>query len=254
MRPPAATGLEVALVDTSGTVPKGDLRDAARALTQQVRKDFAPAWRVDATIVAHRSPPDHAWRIELRDGIDEQGAAGYHADDHRVPYAEVDLGAGDWTVTTSHELLEMLADPWGDRLRTAAALPGWSGRSPRVRYLLEVADPCEAFNYLVLGLPVTDFLLPAFYRKQDATKPSSKEADPRCSQAGSLTTPLEVAEGGYITFVDPATGDVWQRFVGGGRTEDRNYGPQDLGSAQSLREWADERARAYRAEARDRAA
>ena len=74
---------------------------------------------------------------------------------------------------------------------------------------------------------MSDFLLPAFYR-------SSKRAIAGYSHTGSLTEPLEVAEGGYTTFPDPVSGDVWQRFVQGGQTEDKNLGPQPLG-AKSLR-------------------
>jgi hypothetical protein len=234
----AAIPVHVALVDASGTIDHSELAEVAGALNEQVQADFTPVWKVAATVGAYPSAPAGTWRIELQEGIDQRGAAGYHADDHHQPYSKVDLTAGNWTVTASHELLEMLGDPWGSRLHTAAALPGWSGKSKRVRYLVELADPCEAFNYPVGGVPVSDFLLPVFYR-------SSKRAVAGYSHTGSLTQPLEVADGGYITFLDPETGDVWQRFVEGGRTEDKNYGPQQLG-AKSLREWADDRAREYR--------
>jgi hypothetical protein len=50
---------------------------------------------------------------------------------------------GDWTVTASHELLEMLIDPFGSRLHTAAPPSGWKGDSPRLKYLMEAGDPCE---------------------------------------------------------------------------------------------------------------
>ena len=240
----AAIPVHVALVDESGSINASELASVAGALNEQVQADFAPAWKVAATVGAYPSAPPHTWRIELQEGLDEPGAAGYHSDEHHQPFAKVDLTAGDWTVTASHELLEMLGDPWGNRLHTAAALPGWSGSSPRVRYLVELCDPCERFNYQVGGVPVSDFLLPAFYR-------SSRRAVVGYSHTGSLKAPLEVADGGYITFLDPETGDVWQRFVEGGRTEDKNWGPQQLG-AKSLREFADERAREYRAEVRAR--
>ncbi len=237
--------MHVALVDVSETIDRADLAEVAGALNEQVQADLAPAWKLSATVGAYPKAPRGTWRIELQNGIDAPGAAGYHDDEHHQPYSKVDLAAGDWTVTASHELLEMLGDPWGNRLHTAAALPGWSGSSPRVRYLLELCDPCEAFQYPVGGVQVSDFLLPAFYR-------SSKRAVAGYSHLGSLTEPLEVADGGYITFIDPATGDLWQRFVEGGKVEDQNHGRVDL-SAKSLREWADERAREWRAGAANRA-
>lgn len=235
----AAIPVHVALVDDSHTIGHGELARLAGALSEQVAADFAPAWKVAATVGAYPEAPEHTWAIHLQDGIDEQGAAGYHADEHRQPYARVDLTAGDWTVTVSHELLEMLADPFGSRLHTAKAPVGWRGASPRVRYLLEVCDPCEATSYPVGGVRVSDFLLPAYYRS------SGRRHDAR-SHAGGVAEPLEVADGGYISFVDPATGIWWQRFVQGGRTSDRELGQFDQSFA-SLREWTDHQARANRA-------
>jgi hypothetical protein len=237
----AAIPVHVALVDTSGTVDSADLAEVAGALNEQVQADFAPVWKVAATVGAYAKAPAGTWRIELDRDIGQPGALGYHDDDHHQPFAKVDVDAGQWTITASHELLEMLGDPWGNRLHSAAALPGWQGSSKRVRYLLELCDPCEAFSYPVGGVELSDFLVPAFYR-------SSRRAVAGYSHLGKLTEPLEVAEGGYITFIDPATGDVWQRFVRNGQTTDKKWGPQNL-AAESLRERADKLAREWRAEA-----
>lgn len=239
----AAIPVHVALVDESGTIKASELARVAGALNEQVQADFAPVWKVAATVGAYPEPPEGTWHITLQDGIDQKGAGGYHSDDHHQPYSKVDLQAGNWTVTASHELVEMLGDPWGNRLHTAAALPGWSGESKRVRYLVELADPCEAFSYDVGGVAVSDFLIPAFYR-------SSPRNAGGYSHLGKLTEPLEVAEGGYITFLDPASGEVWQRFVHNGKTTDKNWGVQQLG-AQSIREWADGKARELRQSASD---
>jgi len=55
---------------------------------------------------------------------------------------------------------------------------------------------------------------------------SSPRATAGYSHLGRLTEPLEIADGGYITFVDPANGDVWQRFRPG-----RPGAGQELGTA-----------------------
>src|SRR5438128_10615493 len=101
----AAIPVHVALVDASGSVDAAELAGVAGALNEQVQADFAPMWKVAASVGAYPSAPPGTWRIELQDGIDQQGAAGYHADDHHQPYSKVDLTAGDWSVTASHELL-----------------------------------------------------------------------------------------------------------------------------------------------------
>jgi hypothetical protein len=235
-----AMPVHVALVDASGTIPAADLAEVAGALNQQVLADLAPAWHVAATVGAYPKAPPNTWKIELRKVIPGSGALGYHSDAHNQPFSLVDVDAGEWTVTASHELLEMLGDPWGNRLHGAKALPGWRGTSKRVRYLLELCDPCERFTYEIGGVPVSDFLLPSFYR-------STARGTNRYSFLGKLTSPLEVADGGYISFVDPADDHVWQRFVRNGQVQDKDWGVQELG-AEMLRERSDRLAERLRAE------
>ena len=237
----AAIPVHVALVDSSGSIDADELAAVAGALNEQVQADLAPAWHVAATVGYYPRPPANTWRIELQRGLDVRGAAGYHSDHNHQPFSKVDIEAGgEWTVTSSHELVEMLCDPWGSRMHAAAALPDWQGESRRVRYLLEACDPCEAVSYPVGGIDVSDFLLPAFYRS------SRRGSVSGYSHTGALAEPLQILPGGYISFMDPATGHWWQRFVDdSGRHEDRDLGEPDA-SAASLREWLDEKAREYR--------
>lgn len=235
----AAIPVHIALVDSTGTVSASDLADVAGALNEQVQADFAPRWHVSASVGAYPSAPDGTWRIELVRDTGAAGTLGYHADANHQPFAKVDIDDGVWTVTASHELLEMLGDPWGNRLHGAAALPGWQGTSPRVRYLVELCDPCEKFTYQVGGVEVSDFLLPTFYR-------SARSPVAGYSHTGNLTEPLQVAEGGYISFIDPADHHVWQRFVRDGQVSDRDWGVQDLGQ-DMLRQRSDDLATRFRA-------
>lgn len=222
----------VALVDESDTIDKSTLAEVAGALNEQIQADFTPAWPVHATIGAYPIAPPGTWAIRLRDGIGEPGAAGYHTDEHRQPYALVDLAAGDWTVTASHELLEILADPFGSRMHTALGPVGsrQALARERVRYLVEVCDPVEATTYEVGGVAVSDFILPAFYR----TSPRRGAA---YSHMGVLAGPRVVNPGGYVSFAD-ATGVWWQQFVDEhGIATERRLGTFD--GAGSLREWTD---------------
>jgi hypothetical protein len=77
----------------------------------------------------------------------------------RQPFALV-AASDSWSVTTSHEVLEMLADPFGSRLK-AAAHP--TRADQRVRYLLEVCDPCLSVYYAVNGISVSDFYTPRYF-------------------------------------------------------------------------------------------
>ena len=62
------------------------------------------------------------------------------------------------SITLSHELLEMLVDPAGDRVIQAADLDPYSG-GQQVKYLVEVCDPVAAYSYEIDGVAVSDFVL-----------------------------------------------------------------------------------------------
>jgi hypothetical protein len=235
--------VHVALVDESSTVGAAALAEVAGALNEQVQRDLAPAWHVRATVGAYPQAPAHTWAIRLRTDISEPGALGYHSDQDRQPFSLVDVDAGEWTVTASHELCEMLCDPFGSRMHGAVSYPDWEGHgsSPRVRYLVEVCDPPERSSYEVGGVAVSDFVLPAFYRS------SYLAGSGHYDVLGVLSAPLRVAEGGYISFMDPHTREWWQLFVSGGSREFQNIGRFDSAAFASLREFSDHHARLRRA-------
>lgn len=235
-----ALPVHVALVDQTGRIDRRDLQTAAAALGHQVVSDFAPVWHVSATVAAYDQAPEDTWTIFIQEELDEPGALGYHTDDHRQPLSYVEL-TSEWTITCSHELLEMLADPWGNRVHTAkrpAGIPGYQG-SERVRYMLEVCDPCEAISYEVGGVPVSDFLLPHWYRTLD-------RRNDQYTMTGDIGEPRTLANGGYVSWQDIATKHWWQAF-----DESAGVSLQDLGifdgQTASLREWTDQSAQAFRA-------
>jgi len=205
----------IGLTADPGLVSASDLAHVASAMQTQVTHDFAPHWHVSATITAFPNiVPDGYWPIIVKESLGEPGALGYHADKHRQPIAYVEH-TPDWPTTVSHELLEMLADPFGSRT-VLTGDPRGSG--PRAHVLIEVCDPCEAFTYDVLGVPVSDFVLPGYY----GSKRLSGWADPGGSFLGKVH-PLEVARGGYLSW-RTATGEWWQRTFFGSNPADRSLG------------------------------
>jgi hypothetical protein len=58
---------------------------------------------------------------------DVRGAAGYHQDSYGQPYPLVEYSAS-WSLTASHEVVEMFVDPWGPPRRRR---PG--GSQPHAR-------------------------------------------------------------------------------------------------------------------------
>jgi len=206
----------VALISQVSEVSFSQLAPVAAALSKQVARDFAPIWGITATVQAFpdlEHTPAGYYPIILQTEINEPGAAGYHTDEHNQPYALIQYDK-DWTVTASHELLEMLGDPFGNTL-IAGTVHG-----KRVQILKELCDPCEDFTYTINGVAVSDFLRPAWY------EPTAKVES--CSYLGKLTTPQQVAQNGYFSWLDPST-NHWYQITNFGKVE-----VQDLGTADEM--------------------
>jgi hypothetical protein len=245
----SAIPVHVALVDATGRIDWAQLQEVAGALNEQVQADFAPVWHVRATVGVYAEVPAGTWQVVIQAKLDEPDALGYHLTDaHNQPVSYVE-DTNDWPVSVSHELLEMLADPFGNRMHSAA-LPhgvdldwkqfGLKRISSRVHYLLEVCDPCENTSYEVGGVALSDFLLPTWYRTWAVygTNPYSR--------AGACQQPREIADGGYVSFAN-ADGEWFQVFSDGGKLSAEDLGKYDRRQHASLREFVDAKARKRRA-------
>jgi hypothetical protein len=150
------------------------------------------------------------WPLVIRDDIGYD-AAGIHLDNDGQPFALVSSsGERDvWALTASHEVLEMLADPFGNRVVAGDSPKPGQGR---VMFLVEVCDPSEAaeFGYSVNGVLVSDFYTPNYF------DPVSNSAT-RYSFTNSLQRPRQVLQGGYLSWEDPGSGEWWQETWFGGQ-------------------------------------
>ena len=160
----------VAIVNRSTAIGDDEAKALAAALQIQVSRDFGPAWALDcfASFFGKGEPvPADWWQLVVADDSDQAGALGYHeltpaGQPVGFVFARTDLQYNlKSSVTASHELLEMLADPW----ICATALHQASATAGDV-YALEVCDACEAdeIGYSINGVQVSDFLLPAWFR------------------------------------------------------------------------------------------
>ena len=108
----------VALVSETDKVKLPELSAVAAAVQKQVTRDFGPIWGVQANVAAFarlEDVPLDYWPVIIKDTLQRPGAAGYHEDSAGEPNALV-LMTDDWSITASHETLELLADPWGRHL------------------------------------------------------------------------------------------------------------------------------------------
>jgi hypothetical protein len=235
----------VALVSDTSIVSFADVSSVAAALQKQATRDFSPVWQVSATVSAFaalESVPVDYWPVIIRDDIDQPGAAGYHTDDNGQPFSLVQAD-NQWQLTASHETLEMLADPFGNRTVAGSPPPQAPpplSALPRVLYLVEVCDPCEdtQFAYGVNGQQLSDFITPHYYDPQGAT-------GTLYSFRGNIKGPHTVLENGYVSFGNPVTNEWYQIIVANGQTQ-----VQDLGklsrNGRSLRETIDDHVRSVR--------
>jgi len=208
---------QVALVSEESSITPKELTAVAAALQKQVSRDFAPLWHTNADVSAFTSlnevPLDY-WPVVIKDDIGDPSAAGYHEDDHGQPYSLVQYG-DDWTLTASHEVLEMLGDPFGRRMIAGQSPKPGQGR---VKFLVEVCDPCEAteFSYTVNGFVMSDFYTPHYFDPV-------KAAGVRYSYRNSISAPREVLKGGYLSWYDPASRNWWQRtWFAGAQPRDKS--------------------------------
>jgi len=240
----------VALVSETTQLALADLTPVAAALQKQVTRDFGPLWGIQATVTAFdklEDVPVDYWPVIIEDNIDQPGAAGFHTDENGQPMALVQFD-DTWSLTTSHETLEMLADPSGNRVVAGAPPPQLNGlKEPkdlknleRVNYLVEVCDPCEdtQFAYTSNGVTVSDFITPHYYDPNETT------GTPYSFQ-GSIKGPHMVLEGGYVSFGNPVDNQWFQVIVESGKAQLRSLGVLDT-KGKSLREAVDLQVRIIR--------
>lgn len=202
---------QISVINESTVLTDAEVTPVVAALQQQVTNDFRPIWGVDAElklIPQGAQPQPGTWWLAILDDSDQAGALGYHdLTPDGLPIGKVfaasDLKAGmSWSVTASHELLEMLADPninltvFVQNVDTAGTL-----------YAYEVCDACEedSLGYQINTVMVSDFVYPAWFenfRSQGSTQ---------FDRMNKIQSPLQLLAGGYIGVFDVTAGTGWQQ-------------------------------------------
>ena len=161
MTPP----IHLALVVEAPQVSQRAVAEIAAALQRQLVRDVAPIWEVYATIDAFASlehvPPGY-WPILVGDNFPGVESVGIHLDRNGQPFALVEASPS-WSLTASHEAIEMVVDPWGSR-----TVPGGSPMAGQglVEILVEVCDPPGGAQWALHGqrLPRLGLLHPELLR------------------------------------------------------------------------------------------
>ena len=112
--------IRISIINESKLIAPAEVQTAVAALQRQVSEHFAPAWGVDATlsfVPAGSKPLPGSWWLVILDDSEDANTLGFHdLTDEAMPLGKVfvktaqDAGV-KWSITASHELLELLADP-----------------------------------------------------------------------------------------------------------------------------------------------
>ena len=220
---------QLALVSETKKITASALSRVGAALQKQATRDLAPIWQVKATIDTFptlEDVPIGYWPIIVTE--DDLGdAAGIHEDKEGQPFALVKYDYG-WGLTASHEVLEMLVDPFGNRMTAGQSPKPGQGR---VEFLVEVCDPSEdtPFAYRINGILVSDFYTPNYF--DPVASPSV-----RYSFTGAIKAPRVVLKGGYISWHDPIS-DHWfqQTWFSGTKPRFRDIGKLTAKQGENMR-------------------
>jgi hypothetical protein len=142
-----------------------------------------------------QAAPAGAWQLAVLDDSDQAGALGYHEVQRNLPYglafAKSDIADGlQPSVTVSHELLEMLLDPWIFSVVLLEQGGGTLFGKGGVMLAEEVCDAVEAddYGYQIEGVQVSDFVTPAWFGSPGT----------QFDFCGHCTKPFQLLPGGYI--------------------------------------------------------
>jgi len=203
---------------TSGKLTDEAVQHAIRAINTQIAEDFEPYWSMGARLRLEGkagTKPGPQTAADLRgdaiiylwDQEDVGDALGYHEKTNRgLPYGFVftELAARlkeSWTVTLSHEALELIADPEANLL-----VKGPNPHAPDrdVFFWYEMCDAVQDEHYVVGDVPVSNFVLPLYFTGGEE-KGGRNDFLGRPHDGRTLAS-FGVNPGGYVGFYDPETG------------------------------------------------
>lgn len=215
--------ITVSVSNHSTVVSDADLPSVVAALKRQVQEHFFPAWGINANLMlaSKDSSADSAfWQLIILDDTTQASALGFH----EVTTSGMPIGycfakstiedGGSWTVTASHELLEMLADP---EINDTVFLQ--TSDTTGTLYMKEVCDAVEETQYEIDGVAVSNFVLPSYFEVGVASA-----LQPPFDYLKQLPGPLPtLLGGGYIGLFEVGSGGGWTQ-----KTDMRRMHPRIL--------------------------
>lgn len=192
-------------------VPLDKLTAALQACYDQY---FVPVWGypVKLYVTAEAKPSD--WQLIYFDNADQAGALGYHDLTKKgQPVSKIFVKTTledneQVSVTACHELFEMAIDPVANL---------WAQANDGTLYAYEMCDPVEEDTFDVNGIPMSNFLHPAWF------EPFKHPPGTKYDHLGRLKAPYTMTKGGYMIIMK--NGKVSQKF--GSVAKEKRFAKED---------------------------
>lgn len=205
---------------TGGSVSDENLHTVIRAINRQITEDFEPYWSLGAELRLEGRSMNQANKQSLADMrgdaviyvqqlLDVDGALGYHdANNRGIPFGlvstELSKEAGEeWSVTLSHEALELIADP---EVNLLVAGPHPADAKRDVFHWYEMCDAVQAESYKIDDVAVSNFVLPLYFTGGEEV--GGRNDFLGRAHNGATLKSFGVNPGGYVGFFDPQTGGM----------------------------------------------
>jgi len=203
---------------TNGKLKDEEIQCALRAINRQVAEDFMAYWSLGATLRLEGrggSAPRKQHIADMRgdavlylwDKVNVKDALGYHdKNNNGIPYGFIFTELTEsldesWTVTLSHEALELIADPEAN-LFVMGPHPAKPHKT--VFHWYEMSDAVQAETYQIDGIDVSNFVLPLYFTGGEEL--GGRNDFLGNAHRGRTLRSFGVNPGGYIGFFDPSTG------------------------------------------------
>jgi hypothetical protein len=171
-----------------------DFDQLVTALQKFLDQHFVPVWGTPARLVKAREPRSGTWTLLFTDDQDSAKHDGWLGLHHLEgnPIAKVFVGPvkahrEKVSVAASHELAEMLVDP---------AINLWAAGPNGRLYAYEVCDAVEEEKFPVDGIPMCNFVYPAYFDL--FREPKSTRFDHK----NKLHCPFQILPRGYATVLE----------------------------------------------------
>ena len=203
---------------TDGKISDEAVQTAIRAINRQIRYDFEPYWGLGATLRLEGRTSARPRTQSIADmrgdaviylwyGHAVDDALGYHnTNNGGVPFGFVFMELSkkldeNWTVTLSHEALELIGDPEVNLL-----VKGPHPAHPKtiVYHWYEMCDAVQAETYKIDGVEVANFVLPLYFTGGEEL--GGRNDFLGRAHKGKTLQSFGVNPGGYVGFFNPSTG------------------------------------------------